>query len=195
VKTDTIGPASYEPSNFDKKTNPKANFQASKIKRQVFAPSKHADNMYPPTDNPGPGQYNSTLQKSRKDFNSNGESSVFVSKVPNCKDKIDNSATGKLDPGHYYNSETCLTVKGKGPSCVFVSKTAKGEVWMNHPSAPFTKNNSFVTPGPGMYGVKRKKDDLKKKILNEDTVKVPFGIGDVRDFNKKKTEDIVPGPG
>jgi Sperm-tail PG-rich repeat len=36
---------------------------------------------------------------------------------------------------------------------------------------------------------------LKKKILNEDVIKVPFGTGDVRSFNKKKPEDTQPGPG
>jgi len=78
---------------------------------------------------------------------------------------------------------------------VFASKTVKGDAWLNNLEAPFTKNQNLSNPGPGKYGLKKKKDDLKKKILNEDVIKVPFGTGDVRSFNKKKPEDTQPGPG
>jgi hypothetical protein len=86
VKGDTIGPASYDPKEINKPNVPHANFQASKIKRSVFAPTKQVDNAYPAAENPGPGQYNTASATAKKDFNSNGLSSVFLSKVPNCKD-------------------------------------------------------------------------------------------------------------
>lgn len=31
-----------------------------------------------------------------------------------------------------------------------------------------------MNPGPGKYDIEKKKDDVKSKILMEETVKVPF---------------------
>jgi hypothetical protein len=65
---------------------------ANKEKRKTFEPSN--DNKV----NPGPGVYDFEKQGA-KNFNSNGNYSVFQSKVPNCKDaKIKNDKPG---PGAY----------------------------------------------------------------------------------------------
>lgn len=103
-----------------------------------------------------------------------------------------------MDPGQYQftqnNSFSAIGVK-TGPQSVFASKTAKGESWLNNSNAPFTKSTALTNPGPGKYGSKKKKEDLKTKILQEETIKVPFNTGDVRACNKKKPEDSMPGPG
>lgn len=145
--------------------------------------------MYPAAEVPGPGSYNTQKVKEKKDFNSNGSTSVFLSKVPNCKDAQNKSQTNNLDPGHYQQAQSQKDLKAKAASNVFQSKTTKGDSWLNNPEAPFSKNQKLTNPGPGKYGEKKKKEDLKKKILNEDVIKVPFGTGDVRSFNKKKAED------
>ena len=50
-------------------------------------------------------------------------------------------------------------------------------------------------PGPGAYFPHKKKgDDIKSRLLVEETVHVPFGSMDPRDCNKHKGSKI-PGPG
>ena len=50
-------------------------------------------------------------------------------------------------------------------------------------------------PGPGKYYVEKKKDDVKTKILMEETVKVPFNSSDERNCNKPTNAAMAPGPG
>jgi hypothetical protein len=42
---------------------------------------------------------------------------------------------------------------------------------------------------------KKKGDDIKSKLLIEETVHVPFGSSDERDVNKKIKNTGGPGPG
>jgi hypothetical protein len=42
--------------------------------------------VYPPRDIPGPGKYDEGNLTQPKNFNAKGEGSIFLSKVPNCKD-------------------------------------------------------------------------------------------------------------
>lgn len=67
-------------------------FVANKIQRKTFDPTNDQK------VNPGPGFYDFEKQGA-KNFNSNGNYSIFQSKVPNCKDaKIRNDKPG---PGTY----------------------------------------------------------------------------------------------
>jgi hypothetical protein len=53
----------------------------------------------PPKEIPGPGKYNPAQAVHHKTFNSTGNASIFMSKVPNCKEaKIKNQIPG---PGNY----------------------------------------------------------------------------------------------
>ena len=50
-------------------------------------------------------------------------------------------------------------------------------------------------PGPGSYNLGKKKgDDIKSKLLIEETVHVPFGSSNGREVNKK-FKTTGPGPG
>lgn len=49
-------------------------------------------------------------------------------------------------------------------------------------------------PAPDTYNIDKKKDDVKSKILMEETVHVPFGKSDERECNKK-IRNANPGPG
>jgi hypothetical protein len=69
--------------------------------RKVFEHTIDIENILPPKENPGPGHYKDAEYKEKKSFNSQGNTSIFLSKVPNCKDiKIKNDKPG---PGHYSN--------------------------------------------------------------------------------------------
>ena len=61
--------------------------------------------------------------------------------------------------------------------------------------APYNKPQSLNNPGPGKYYVEKKKDDVKTKILMEETVKVPFNSSDERTCNKPLNTATAPGPG
>lgn len=76
------------------------NFIASKTKRTLFEPVNRRENNLPARDIPGPGKYEPILPPDNKMFNSTGNNSIFVSKVPNCKDqKIKNQSLP--GPGFY----------------------------------------------------------------------------------------------
>lgn len=107
---DKVGPALYNP-NLDTTKNraPVGDFITSRDKRRVFEPTIDIENkQYPPRENPGPGTYSDTEKsKQPKAFNSTGNTSIFISKVPNCKDtKIKNDKPG---PGHYTNVHPAMT--------------------------------------------------------------------------------------
>ena len=102
----TVGPALYNPNmHAAKRRAPIGDFQTSKDCRKVFEPTIDIENkQFPPRENPGPGVYDhndTEIAKEKKTFNSQGKTSIFLSKVPNCKDaKIKNDKPG---PGHYTN--------------------------------------------------------------------------------------------
>ena len=107
---DTVGPALYNPNvDNSKKRAPIGDFQSSKQNRKVFEPTIDIENkQYPPKENPGPGQYDHIEHtRQNKTFNSMVNTSIFVSKVPNCKDsKIKDDKPG---PGHYVNVHRAMT--------------------------------------------------------------------------------------
>ena len=98
---DQVGPALYNPKqDAHKPVAPENNFAASKQKRSLWEPVNRAENEYVSRDLPGPGKYEPTLPVDQKQFNSTGNYSIFMSKVPNCKDsKIKNSTMP--GPGNY----------------------------------------------------------------------------------------------
>jgi hypothetical protein len=57
---------------------------------------------------------------------------------------------------------------------------------LNSITTPYTHPTTFENPGPGKYNIeKSKKDDIKTKVLLEETVKVPFLTGAERECNKR----------
>lgn len=98
--TDTVGPAFYTPNEDKVKQKVRiADFATTKIARKVFEPSKARENELPPKDNPGPGQYEPYKFNQGKNFNVKNQSSVFLSKVPNCNQKI--KTKDVPGPGYY----------------------------------------------------------------------------------------------
>ena len=78
----------------------------------------------------------------------------------------------------------------------FIGTTKREDFWKLKMDAPYTKPTFFTNPGPGKYDVEKKKNDIKTKILNEETAKVPFNISDERDCNKVNVKQaMLPGPG
>lgn len=77
----------------------------------------------------------------------------------------------------------------------FMSTTKREDFWVNDINTPYTHPTNFVNPGPGKYHQDKKRDDIKAKILMEDTLHVPFLAGAERDCNKKGNKQAVPGPG
>lgn len=76
----------------------------------------------------------------------------------------------------------------------FLSKTARGEMWMADRDAPFTRQTFAKNPAPNAYFDQKKKDDIKARLLAEEIVPVPFGSKDERPLNKP-LKDTNPGPG
>ena len=157
---DTVGPALYNPNQHaHKKRAPVGDFQTSKQTRKVFEPTIDIENkQFPPRENPGPGSYDGQeVAKTKATFHSQGNNSIFLSKVPNCKDaKIRNDKPG---PGHYTNVFPATTAGevstmntsmadskfgasvgsgGKGNVNPFMSTTQRGDFWKNELNAPYT---------------------------------------------------------
>ncbi len=137
---------------------------------------------------------------------------MFLSKVPNCRDQKEKNVN-MPGPG-FYNTKT---IKHGDPSTLgsqagvstddstnnqsstinanpFLSSTTRGDMWRNELNAPFTKATFIRTPGPGHYNKNKKNDDIKQRLLQEETVMVPFGASDVRPCNKS-IKAPNPGPG
>ena len=95
-----VGPALYNPNqDAHKQVAPENNFAASKAKRTLFDPVNRRENELPPRDIPGPGKYDPAVPVDQKQFNATGNNSIFMSKVPNCKEaKNKNIVPG---PGMY----------------------------------------------------------------------------------------------
>jgi len=77
----------------------------------------------------------------------------------------------------------------------FMSTTMRGDFWKNELNAPFTKQTYLENPGPGQYVTEKKKsDDIKTRLLQEETVQVAFSQQEERDCNKN-VKAPNPGPG
>lgn len=76
----------------------------------------------------------------------------------------------------------------------FLTKTARGEFWKHEGETPYTRQTFSKVPGPGTYNHEKKKDDVRNRILHEETVHPPFTSSDDRPCNKK-VKAPVPGPG
>ena len=77
-----------------------------------------------------------------------------------------------------------------------MSSNHRVDFWTNEIGTPYTKQTFTKNPGPGSYVLDKKKgDDIKSKLLIEETVHVPFGSSDERDVNKKMKNTGGPGPG
>ena len=77
----------------------------------------------------------------------------------------------------------------------FLSTTTRGDFWKNELNAPFTKQTYLVNPGPQQYFIDKKKgDDIKSRLLQEETVQVAFNQQEERDCNKG-IKAPNPGPG
>lgn len=87
------------------------------------------------------------------------------------------------------------TVSGKQNMNPFMSTTMRGDFWKNELSAPYTKQTFLANPGPGQYQIDKKKgEDIKSRLLQEETVSVAFGQQEKRDCNKV-VKSPNPGPG
>lgn len=77
-----------------------------------------------------------------------------------------------------------------------MSSTHRVDFWTNEIGTPYTKQTFTKNPGPGSYVLDKKKgDDIKSKLLIEETVHVPFGSSNEREVNKKIKNTGGPGPG
>jgi hypothetical protein len=110
-----VGPACYNPKDNSVKQKTKiADFTSTKIQRKVFEPTLLRDNDQPSKDNPGPGayEYNTRVLHDKKNFNAQGQSCIFMSKVPNCQDnKIKSKDTP--GPGYYEKPHNDISVIGE----------------------------------------------------------------------------------
>ena len=151
----------------------------------------------------------------KKNFNAQGKSAIFLSNVPNCKDlKVATKGAGAVGPGadekstadHSMLSGTndhrrstadsgALNQGGNKGNQNFLSTTKREDHWINRIDAPYTHPTNFQNPGPGKYNHEKKKDDIKAKILLEETVHIPFGASEERACNKPHPKSNVPGPG
>ncbi len=79
----------------------------------------------------------------------------------------------------------------------FLSTTKREkDFWINKIETPYTHPTNMLNPGPGKYNHEKKKDDIKTRILMEETVHVPFGSSEERGCLKKPViKQPVPGPG
>lgn len=182
---------------------------ASKSKRTLFEQENRRENVLPSKENPGPGKYEPTDAQNQKQFNATGNHSNFASKVPNCKGIKNKNAT-LPGPGTYNSKQ----MKRGDPSTLgskaglstddsstltenpnpFMSKTGRQEMWKAHISAPYTKQTFNKNPAPNAYFDQKKKEDVKARLLAEETVTVPFGSRDDRPCNKA-VKAPNPGPG
>lgn len=178
------------------------NFHNSKTTRKVFEPSIEITNQLPPRSNPGPSHYEHADKVKSKQFNAQGNTTNFLSKVPMAQDI--RVAGGELPgPGTYIQvykddkepANTSVNSTQLVKPSAFMSTTHRVDFWTNEMQTPFTKQTFKQNPGPGTYVVDKKKaDDIKSRLLMEEAQRVPFGSSDERDLNKKM-KLTGPGPG
>lgn len=73
------------------------------------------------------------------------------------------------------NNSSTLTTDNLNP---FYSKTTRGDMWMADRDAPYTRQSYAKNPAPNVYFDQKKKDDVKARLLAEETISVPFGTRD-----------------
>ena len=73
-----------------KKTDLTNDFGSSNVNRRLWEPTNGKHNPFTARDNPGPGTYDESETQAvrKKQFNAEGKNSIFLSKVPNCKDAV-----------------------------------------------------------------------------------------------------------
>jgi len=195
---DIPGPANYNPNvNTIKSKNRVADFSKKNHPRDVFSAKSG--------DQPGPGNYDPGYEMANKtanSFNTSGQSPMFMSKVPNCKDaKDDNGVPG---PGHYvekkkkknlhYRSQSFRNdANGRG----FMTSTKREGYWDNNIEAPFTKGTNISEgPGPWNYlGDKKSDMIIQRNNIKKSGVKPPFRSSDARSCMKRSSKVQSPGPG
>lgn len=190
---DIPGPSNYNPNVDTVKTKHRlADFTKLDKKREIFSNKL--------LENPGPGVYDykdDIATKTASTFNTSGQSPMFLSKVPNCKDtKDDNGIPGpgsyieknkKKKLSHQRSNSYRLEPNGMG----FLTSTKRDGYWDNTLEAPFTKGkalknaiflgtNIISVPGPGKYQNNKKKDPNKDKINEMQTIKPGFNSTDTR---------------
>lgn len=74
-----------------------------------------------------------------------------------------------------YKESRTIEEKGENPILSqdpgsFMSKTARGRFWQHDEKAPYTRQTFSTVVGPGQYDHEKKKDNIKNKILIEETV-------------------------
>ena len=92
-------------------------------------------------------------------------------------------------------NSTAGTVNGQKANLNFLSSTKREDFWINQITTPFTHPTHLENPGPGKYNHEKRKDDIKARILTEETVHIPFGASAERDCNRKAKKHQSPGPG
>ena len=86
-----VGPNVYTPQHdLVKKSDLTNDFGSSSVNRRLWEPVNKKENPFTSRENPGPGAYdeNESNAVRKKQFNAEGKNSIFLSKVPNCKDAI-----------------------------------------------------------------------------------------------------------
>lgn len=193
---DIPGPANYNPNVDTVKTKHRAADFAKKEKtREVFSTRS--------AENPGPGVYdykNDIASKTASTFNTSGQSPMFLSKVPNCKDtKDDNGIPGpgsyidkKKKALHQRSNSYRVELNGRG----FLTSVKREGYWDNTLEAPFTKGTNIVeVPGPGKYQNDKKRDPQKDKYNEIQSAKPAFHSTDTRDCLRRSGKASSPGPG
>jgi hypothetical protein len=103
------------------------------------------------------------------------------------------------DAGESNMNSTSYSMTGANRTNQNFMSTTKREkdFWVNKIETPYTHPTHMVNPGPGKYNHEKKKDDIKTRLLVEETVHVPFGSSEERSCMKKgsQVKHIVPGPG
>ena len=175
---DIPGPANYNPNHEITKTKQRViDFSRRQKSREIFS---NFSAKYP-----GPGVYDdknniaNDLEKS-----ANAKSSMFISKVPNCKGtKDDNGIPG---PGSYMKKKKSLHKRansyrvdpnGRG----FMSSTKREGFWDNTLEAPFTKGTNKEDGNWPGKGPKKNKSRKGSKNQNSQALQQAFHSSEMRD--------------
>lgn len=180
---DKPGPSNYNPNHdLVKIKNRTSDFSKKQQSREIF-PNKKGDM-------PGPGNYeyrDEMAVKSANPLNQTGQSPMFLSKVPNCKDtKNDNGIPG---PGSYIDKKKKQKMHTRSNSYRtdpngrgFLTSTKREGFWDNTLEAPFTKGSNITdVPGPDRYQNSKKRNGQKSGFLSQTFISKPgFSSSDNR---------------
>lgn len=179
---DIPGPSNYNPNNEITKTKQRViDFSKRQKSREIFS--------FHTAQYPGPGVYDhkeniaADLVKS-----DNAKSSMFISKVPNCKGlKDDNGIPG---PGSYLEKKKKLIhvrshsyrvdPDGRG----FMSSTKREGFWDNTLEAPFTKGKN-KEDGNWLGKCKKKRKNFNRGKNNSEENQQAFHSSEIRNCLKK----------